>query len=960
MSKVTPKRIAKIAISASVLGAAIFGATELAKNQYNNSNAVKGQLSNANVSQTKLTADTQLSMIVMNENAWDSFQKSEYLNKAGLSSNTVAAQILSEYQHYILPIYNILFPTASAQNPTTSKIPTWCTDANKDLSAAIKALFLHDPFSDPLEIFKTELKNFVNNNANFRADTSHTLADFQPLINALNAHLHDQTKLELIQTNKRYQDLENLLTAANISFNSADDAYGTIFGQTFNVNIYEFFHDKSNQTLPSNSLWFSDDAQRLEHFIDILLRPVNMTKVEDYYSTEMTSIGESYKQKLKITNIKKFDTDVNNILSANKTTLFNRVETNVDKTKPLDEKQVLAFLPYKKQPESSKFQQELDALVAEYEDDAKSLENYITKQVSSAVVNRFINLNVIKIKDLFDKKQAVVVNGTTINVAPLTWFMTKYQIDEKDIDNVLRVTTGPITNNPAYKGEVFEAQYECALVSTTSNFASAKHTIEITTNVTDLITALNESQTKGKIGDLIAQNFPALNQVLPVTISDLKNMVGSSSVDIARLENFAGDINDRESFSGIIKHFKDNVLPQLDGKVTAVKPLNVPSNAEFDKADVTFEFTDSVNTAPITIHFDKIVKEVPKTAKELADQVDKAIDKKYIDLENAKKVLGVAQADTMNFSFTKYEDLVKIGLGNVANLNWALYKIEGTFTYTMGTFFTDLNYKITNYKDAKNFESRTVKVDVKELDDEKTKALSDINKAEQRFMSDLNDLSSDPDSKITPEQKTILESKISESIDAAKLAVANAQNAADPGDIAEKVSSQVMKKALPAIYFMNTEPGQEAIKAIFPDFSKFDINNPEFSKLLKVFDEVYKSDEYKNFDWSSMTLEDFKKLGDKLETIARKININTIKKINTAVLATMTALGGVFGLVGIGTGISSVVTAKADKKLKQKTNSVVKFQGIKKLISFQGVASLLSLGMGAIMIVYVFIIKGGF
>lgn len=109
-----------------------------------------------------------------------------------------------------------------------------------------------------------------------------------------------------------------------------------------------------------------------------------------------------------------------------------------------------------------------------------------------------------------------------------------------------------------------------------------------------------------------------------------------------------------------------------------------------------------------------------------------------------------------------------------------------------------------------------------------------------------------------------------------------------------------------------------------------------------------------------MTLEDFKKLGDKLETIARKININTIKKINTAVLATMTALGGVFGLVGIGTGISSVVTAKADKKLKQKTNSVVKFQGIKKLISFQGIASLLSLGMGAIMIVYVFIIKGGF
>lgn len=145
-----------------------------------------------------------------------------------------------------------------------------------------------------------------------------------------------------------------------------------------------------------------------------------MTKVEDYYSSEMTSMGESYKQKLKITNIKKFDTDVSNILSANKTTLFNRVETNVDKTKHLDEKQVLAFLPYAKQPESSKFKQDLDALVTEYETDAKSLENYITKQVSSAVVNRFINLNVIKIKDLFDKKQAVTVNGTTLNVAPLT------------------------------------------------------------------------------------------------------------------------------------------------------------------------------------------------------------------------------------------------------------------------------------------------------------------------------------------------------------------------------------------------------------------------------------------------------------------------------------------------------------------------------------------------------------
>lgn len=145
-----------------------------------------------------------------------------------------------------------------------------------------------------------------------------------------------------------------------------------------------------------------------------------MTKVEDYYSSELTSMGESYKQKLKITNIKKFDTDVSNILSANKTTLFNRVETNVDKTKHLDEKQVLAFLPYAKQPESSKFKQDLDALVTEYETDAKSLENYITKQVSSAVVNRFINLNVIKIKDLFDKKQAVTVNGTTLNVAPLT------------------------------------------------------------------------------------------------------------------------------------------------------------------------------------------------------------------------------------------------------------------------------------------------------------------------------------------------------------------------------------------------------------------------------------------------------------------------------------------------------------------------------------------------------------
>lgn len=69
MSKVTPKRIAKLAVSASVLGGAIFGATELAKNQYNNSNVVKGQLLNANASQAKLTADNQLSMLEMNEAA---------------------------------------------------------------------------------------------------------------------------------------------------------------------------------------------------------------------------------------------------------------------------------------------------------------------------------------------------------------------------------------------------------------------------------------------------------------------------------------------------------------------------------------------------------------------------------------------------------------------------------------------------------------------------------------------------------------------------------------------------------------------------------------------------------------------------------------------------------------------------------------------------------------------------
>lgn len=959
MVKINAKKAIKIIIPTSLVGAAIFGATELAKSQYDNSSNVKNMVLNATVSQAKIDTDAKLSTVEMNNQAWRDFIKLEYNDKMGGLDQVVAQTALNEFTKYIMPIYSVLDPTSAIN------APTWFTVANQNISTAVKNLFLHDPFTDPIEIFKNELYKFITNHPNFSAANSQSENDLKPLVDAINAHLQDPTKLDQIKSSQRYNDLEQKLSVANISFHDADDAFSQIFGQTFNFNMYEFFHQNSStpkdyKILPTKTVWYEDDAKRLDHFIEILLREVKIREVENYYAQKMTIIGEAYKQKLSITSVKKFNTDVDNILSKNKTLLFNRVEKNVDKTKSLDEQQVLSFLPYENQPENSQFTSELNTLVSEYEADVKSLENYITKQVSSAAINHFIQTNIIKATELFDKKQSTNVGGTTINVDPLTWFMNKYQIDKKDIDNVVRVTTGSRRFDPAYKNEVFDAQYSSAMVSTNSNFTSAQHTIEITTNVTDMIDALKESQKNNQLGDLIPQIVPSINQTLPVTITDLQNMVGSSAVDINRLENFAGDVTDANSFSGIIKHYKDNVLPNLSGKVTAVKSISIPNSEKFEQADMTFEFTDSVNTAPITLRFSNVAKELPKTAKELANSVDKLVDKKYIDLEEAKKVLNVVQANTMNFAFKTIDELEKIGLLNIKSANWSFYKIEGTFTYTMGTFVTDLKYTITSYKDAKNTESRTVKVSVKELDEEKANALIDIDKSSKRFTDKLDELSSGPDAKITAEQKNVLKNQILQSIDAAKLAVGAATDASAPEEIAEKISSEVMKKALPAIYFLNTQPGQEAVKQIFPDFSKFDINNPDFANLLKIFSKVYESDAFKDVDWSNLSLEKFKELADKLSQVAKNININTIQKINTAVLATMVALGGVFGLVGVGTGISSVITAKADKKLKQRTNSVVKFQGIKKLLSFQSAASLLSLGMATIMVVYVFVIKGGF
>lgn len=69
MVKINAKKAIKIIIPTSLVGAAIFGATELAKSQYDNSSNVKNMVLNATVSQAKIDTDAKLSTVEMNNQA---------------------------------------------------------------------------------------------------------------------------------------------------------------------------------------------------------------------------------------------------------------------------------------------------------------------------------------------------------------------------------------------------------------------------------------------------------------------------------------------------------------------------------------------------------------------------------------------------------------------------------------------------------------------------------------------------------------------------------------------------------------------------------------------------------------------------------------------------------------------------------------------------------------------------